>query len=158
MARLWVSSTTTAADLFLTVRLLDPSGKDVTFEGTVAPAVPVAQGWLRVSHRELDEARSLPYRPVHLHQRALPMEPGKPYPVDVEIWPTSIVVPQGYTLALTIQGKDFEFPHITSGFLKGSAPFLHEGRDPAVYGGAANAVFRGRYESYLMLPAISAGR
>ncbi|MBI2768944.1 MAG: CocE/NonD family hydrolase [Burkholderiales bacterium] len=155
MARLWVSSTTTDADLFLTIRLFDPAGKEITFEGTVAPAVPVAQGWLRLSHRDRDEKRSLPHRPVYLHQEAQPMEPGKPYQADVEIWPTSIVVPRGYTLALTVQGKDFEFPHISNGFFKGSAPFLHLGRDPKVYGGQQTLHSGGQYDAYLLLPAVS---
>lgn len=82
------------------------------------------------------------------------MEPGKPYPVDVEIRPTSIVVPPGYSLALTIQGKDFAFPHIASGFFKGSAPFLHEDRDAKVYGGQQTLNTGGEYESYLLLPSI----
>mgnify|MGYP003346559625 CR=1 FL=1 len=33
--------------------------------GQQGTPVPVAKGWLRVSHRELDPALSLPYRPYH---------------------------------------------------------------------------------------------
>ncbi|WP_051801009.1 CocE/NonD family hydrolase C-terminal non-catalytic domain-containing protein [Streptomyces sp. NRRL F-525] len=44
-ARLVVASSTTDADLFLTVRVLDPAGV-------------VAHGWLRASHRALDAERS----------------------------------------------------------------------------------------------------
>jgi hypothetical protein len=40
-----------------------------------------------------------------------PMTPGQLYEVKVEfICPTSIVVPEGYRLALTIQGKDWQPP------------------------------------------------
>jgi uncharacterized protein len=156
MARLWVSSSTTDADLYATLRLLDPSGKDVTLEGANAPAVPVAQGWLRLSHRDLDAAQSKPYRPMHVHREAAVVEPGKPYSADVEIWPTSIVVPPGYTLALTIQGQDFAFPQLTSGVFRGSAPFMHEGSDPEVYGGQQTLYTGGEYDSYLLLPAIPA--
>ncbi|WP_225032611.1 hypothetical protein [Paraburkholderia sp. XV] len=38
------------------------------------------------------------------------MTPGQLYPVDVEFTgPTSIVIPKGYRLALTIQGRDFGY-------------------------------------------------
>jgi hypothetical protein len=158
MAHLWVSSSTTDADLYVTLRLLDPSGKDVTFEGANAPAVPVAQGWLRLSHRQLDAAQSNPDRPMHVHREAATVEPNRPYVADVEIWPTSIVVPPGYTLALTIQGRDFAFPHIVNGVLRGSAPFMHEGSDSKVCGGRQILYTGGEYESYLLLPAIPADR
>ena len=36
------------------------------------------------------------------------MRPGEPVELDIEIWPTSIVVPPGYRLALTVSGKDYE--------------------------------------------------
>jgi len=156
MARLWVSSSTTDADLFVALRLLDPSGKDVTFEGANAPAVPVAQGWLRLSHRELDSARSRPYRPVHAHREPAVVDAGKPYAADVEIWPTSIVVPPGYTLALTVQGQDFAFPHLAAGVFRGSAPFMHEGSDSKIYGGRQTLHAGGEYDSYVLLPAMPA--
>lgn len=157
-AHLWISSSTIDADLYLTVRLLDPSGKDVTFEGANAPAVPVAQGWLRLSHRQQSEMQSELYRPVHTHREPAMLEPGKPYSADIEIWPTSIVVPPGYTLALTLQGRDFSFPHLTSGLFRGAAPFLHEGSDPKVYGGSQTLFTGGEYDSYLLLPAIPSER
>ena len=51
-ARLKLSSTTADADLFLVVRLFDPSGREVVFQGALDPHTPVAQGWLRASHRK----------------------------------------------------------------------------------------------------------
>jgi hypothetical protein len=38
------------------------------------------------------------------------MTPGTLYETDVEIWPTSVVVPKDFSLALTVQGKDWELP------------------------------------------------
>src|SRR5262249_27894412 len=57
--------------------------------------VPVAKGWLRVSHRELDAELSLPYRPYHRHLRRLYLMPGEIVKVEVEIWPTSMVFKKG---------------------------------------------------------------
>jgi uncharacterized protein len=53
-ARLVMSSSTADADLFLVLRLFDPSGKEKAFQGALDPHTPVAQGWLRASHRRLD--------------------------------------------------------------------------------------------------------
>lgn len=67
---------------------------------------PVAVGWLRVSHRELDASRSLPYLPVLAHQRALPMAADGPTPVTVEILPSGTVFEEGDALILVMQGRD----------------------------------------------------
>ncbi len=69
-ARLVVSSETDDADLFLVVRVFAPDLAEVTFPGNIDPHTPVAQGWLRASHRKLDPDRSLPYRPYHTHDPA----------------------------------------------------------------------------------------
>ena len=77
MAKLWVSSTTEDMDLLLTLRNIDPDGKDVLEVGQQGQPVPVAKGWLRVSHRELDPDLSLPYRPYHKHLRRLWLKPNE---------------------------------------------------------------------------------
>ena len=153
-AKLWVRTSTTDADFFVTLRLLDPQGKDVTFQGANAPAVPVTNGWLRLSHRQPDARRSTQWRPFYVHVEPQPVEPEADYAIDVEIWPTSVVVPAGYTLALTIQGEDFAFPHLTEGMFRGSFPFLHGGRDPKVFGGRQTILTGGKYDSHLLLPLI----
>ena len=66
-AKLFVSSDTTDADLFLVLRVFDPQGKEVAFIGSNDPRVPVGLGWLRASHRKLDPKESKPYRPYHSH-------------------------------------------------------------------------------------------
>ena len=59
--------------------------------------------------------------------------PGVPVELDVELWPTSIVVPAGYRVALTVRGKDYEYGGGSGGRLsnfknelKGCGPFLHD--------------------------------
>lgn len=155
-AVLWVASETEDMDLFLTLRAYDPSGKEVLFRGATDPAVPIAQGWLRVSHRATDPNRSRPWRPWRWHLQREPMEPGKPYRVEVEIWPTSIVLPPGYRLALRIDGRDFEREGAT-GPRKGSGPFLHthpKDRDPVIFQARNTILSGGKYDSHLLLPVI----
>jgi hypothetical protein len=68
-ARLFVSSTTSDADLFLVLRVFDPNGVEVVFQGALDPHTPVGQGWLRASHRKLDPALTTFYRPLSYARR-----------------------------------------------------------------------------------------
>ena len=162
-ARLWISSETTDADLFLVLRVLDPADKEVTFIGSNDPRVPVGLGWLRASHRKLDPELSQPYRPWHTHDEERPLNPGEPVEIDVEIWPTSIVVPPGYTLALTVHGKDYEVDGKDVALpnapypMKGVGPFLHidkDDRPPAVFDCRNTLHFAAGKQPYLLLPVI----
>ena len=147
--RLWVSSSTTDMDIFATLRVFDPAGKEVTFVGA-HETTTMAKGWLRVSHRKLDPKRSLPFRVFHAHDEIQKLTPGEIYPVDVEIWPTSMVFPKGYRLVLTLQGRDFEFPG-TSGRMLHNHP---EDRHPSEFGGLNTITTGASNESYLLLPVI----
>ena len=166
MARLFVSSTTKDADLFLIVRVFDPAGKELTFMGSTDPNTPIANGWLRVSHRRLDPQKSKPYRPYHPHDRAEPLTPGEVYECDVEIVTSCIVVPAGWRVALTVRGKDYEYEGELSEFGKrfhygtrGTGGMTHNepGNRPAdVFGGRVTLHSGGGRESYLLLPIIPA--
>ena len=155
-AKLFVSSSTTDLDLFVTLRAFNSAGKEITFKGANDPEAPVSQGWLRVSQRKLDPARSKPYRPFHPHDGHEKLTPGTVYEADVEIWPTSIVIPKGYTLALTISGQDFARPGAT-GMMKGSGIFMHDNATdrPAQEFAGANTIYTGGdTASYLLLPRV----
>jgi uncharacterized protein len=162
-AKLFVSSSTADADIFLVLRVLDPDGREVVFSGTVDPHTPVGQGWLRASHRKLDPRLSLPYRPYHSHDERWPLTPGEVVELDIEIWPTGIVVPPGYRIGLTVRGTDYEWdgPGVRlSNFkneLRGCGPFLHDDardRPPDVFGGDVTLHGGPGRESHLLLPVV----
>jgi predicted acyl esterase len=165
-AKLFVSSSTKDADLFLIVRVFDPQGKEVTFMGSTDPNTPIANGWLRVSHRWLDPRRSLPYRPYHPHDRVEPLTPGEVYECDVEIVTSCIVVPAGWRVALTVRGKDYEYEGELSEFGKkfhygtrGTGGMTHadpDDRPQAVFDNTVTLHAGGGRESYLLLPIIPA--
>ncbi|HEY2238906.1 MAG TPA: CocE/NonD family hydrolase [Streptosporangiaceae bacterium] len=165
-ARLYVSSSTTDADLFVTIRVLDPAGQDVTFVSGLDTAGVIGVGWLRASHRATDPARSLPYRPWHPHDHTDPLTPGEIVPVDIEIWPTSVIIPAGYRLAVTIQGRDFEFPGdgpwpaVYGVPMKGNGIFLHNDptdRPDDVYGGTTTLSAGPDQAPYVLLPFVPRG-
>ncbi|HUZ74884.1 MAG TPA: CocE/NonD family hydrolase [Stellaceae bacterium] len=155
--RLDVSSTTDDMDMFATLRAFDPQGKEVVFFSSTAPKAPVSQGWLRVSQRKLDPARTTAYRPYHTHGESEALTPGTIYAIEVEIWPTSLALPQGYRLALTLQGQDFDRPGEPRE--TGTGWFTHDDprdRPPARFAGT-NTVHTGPgREAYLLLPVIPA--
>src|SRR4029077_15852767 len=88
-ARLSVSSSTADADLFLVFRVFRADLREVTFMGAIDPHTPIAQGWLRASHRKLDSRLSQPWRPYHTHDEVQKLKPGEPVTLDIELWPTS---------------------------------------------------------------------
>ena len=67
-------------------------------------------GWLRASHRKTTRSAVGAWRPWHTHDEHEPLTPGEPVEVDVEIWPTSVIIPVGYRLGVSVQGRDFELP------------------------------------------------
>jgi hypothetical protein len=163
-AKLFVSSSTTDADLFLVVRVFDPSGEEVVFQGAIDPHTPIGQGWLRASHRKLDPELSEHYRPFHPHDEIEPLDPGTVYELDIEILPTSLVMPAGSRISLSVLGRDYEYPGPSGGFLsnfknelRGCGPFLHDDprdRPAEVFDNTVTLHAGGQYESWIQLPVI----
>ncbi len=77
--------------------------KDIAPDGS---ETMISKGWLKASHRELDESKSKPYRPYHPHTRSLPIVPGRIYEYAIDIRDTSNVFKAGHRLQLVIKGQD----------------------------------------------------
>jgi len=106
-------------DIFLTLRHLDASGKEIHYTGTAGDGVPLAKGWLRVSLRKVHEDNSknrpwLPHREYYSGD-VQPVVPDQVYGVDVEIWPTNVVIEKGGQIIL----------EAASGDTQGSGIFQH---------------------------------
>jgi putative CocE/NonD family hydrolase len=144
--KLFVSSSTEDMDIHATIRNIGPDGNDLWEVGQQGQPVPVAKGWLRASHRKLDPARTLPWRPYHAHDERRWLAKGEVAECDVEIWPTSMVFRKGHRLRLDIQPRDGA----------GSAPYTHYSAD---YNTGDNMIhLGGSRASYLLLPLIPAAK
>jgi putative CocE/NonD family hydrolase len=66
----------------------------------------ITEGSLRASHRSLDQQKSKPGRPYHPHTDPQPIEPGKFYDYDLEIWPTAYRLGPGHRLQLRLTSTD----------------------------------------------------
>ena len=163
--KLFLSSSTRDADLFIILRVFDAQDNEVLFQGALDPKTPIAQGWLRASHRKLDRTLSLPYRPYHTHDEKQPLTPGEIVELDIEIWPSCIVVPKGHRVALTIKGKDYDHGQSAASLsnmknpMSGCGPFMHDDpqdRPPEIFGGKVTLHFGPQYPALLLLPVIPA--
>lgn len=77
--------------------------QDIDVEGSEKV---VSKGWLKASHRELDQGKSKPHQPFHPHTRSIPIEPGKIYEYAIDIKETSYVFKAGHRIQLKIKGQD----------------------------------------------------
>jgi putative CocE/NonD family hydrolase len=145
--KLWLSADLAAdADVFVVYEKLDRNGQIVPFiYSQMSDDGPPAYGWLRASHRELDEARSTPERPYHKHERNLWLIHRVPVELDIEIWPTNIVFEAGESLRLIIRGTEYNIGE-GSGFVLKHWPLRNDGHHIIHTGGF--------FESYLLLPFV----
>ncbi|BAK65609.1 putative hydrolase [Sphingobium sp. SYK-6] len=146
--KLWVEAQgADDMDLFVAIQKLDAAGEPVgmTFYAFFENG-PVALGWLRASHRALDEARSTPWQPVHPHDREEKLEPGVPVPVEIEIWPSSTLFHAGETLRVVVKGMDI---------YRDGLPMLPFARHEDLRNAGTHVIHTGgAFDSHLLVPVI----
>jgi predicted acyl esterase len=133
-------------DIFVALQKIDRAGYIVPFPffGNHDDG-PVALGWLRVSHRQLDKKKSTPYQPVHKHQREAKLKPGEIVPIEVEIWPSSTLFQPSEKLRVVVQGSDiYSYPY--ERHTNEHTASVNRGRH-VIYTG-------GKYDSHLLVPVI----
>ena len=131
------ASSATDTDWYAKVADVGPDGTETI----------ITEGALRASHRALDKKRSRPERPYHPHDKAEPIEPGRFYAYDLEIWPTAWELAPGHRLQLRVTSSDLPT------HLPGS--FVVDESDPSsvsvqLHEPATNTIRLG--ESHLVLP------
>lgn len=72
------------------------------------PERELTRGWLKASHRALDEERSTPWKPFHRLTREAqePVEPGEVVEYDIEILATANQFRKGHRICLDIASMD----------------------------------------------------
>ena len=123
----------------------------------------IAMGWLRASHRKLVPEKTLPYRPFHAHDEKWPLIPGEKVDLDVEIWPTSVIIPKGYRVGINLTGTDYELTDESQWTTatpwgtvwKGSADYTHKGDSwMKELHGNTTLHAEGAEKPYILLPII----
>jgi predicted acyl esterase len=147
--KLWVQADgSDDMDLFVALQKIDRAGYIVPFPffGNHDDG-PVALGWLRVSHRELDYNKSTPFQPVHTHRKEQKLKEGEIVPVEIEIWPSCTLFERGEKLRVVVQGSDIY-----------SYPFeRHTNEHTATVNKGEHVIYTGgKYDSHLLVPVIPA--
>ncbi|MFG1605954.1 CocE/NonD family hydrolase [Actinoplanes sp. NPDC049265] len=145
-----VSSTHHDMDIYVSVRVIGENGDEVDFTGFSTSGyperpIPLSMGWLKASHRRVDEERSTEYTVKHTHRQAdyAPLEPGQPVDVEIELTPTTGLVRRGQRIRVDVQPYD------------GVAHGMHHAYDPSYHDGARNTVHTGPGRlGYVQLPLI----
>jgi predicted acyl esterase len=148
--KVWVSAEEADdMDLLVGIKKLDTENNEVYFYGTAMSAYVkgmVARGWLRLSQRESDEEKSVPWQPFLKHEGERKVRPGEIVLAEIEILPSSTLFFKGETMRLVIQGKDL-VEGDPSGWL-GYTYLLNKGMH-SIYAG-------GEYDSHLLIPVVPA--
>lgn len=137
-------------DLFVGVEKLDRAGDEVYFFSASGGNAngPVSRGWLRASKRELNAARSTPWRPVLAFTDDLPLPRGEVVGVQIAIMPSGTTFAAGETLRVVIQSW--------------SVPGQFEGGETRQWGAHQDGQCRihtgGRYPARLLIPVIGWGK
>ncbi|WP_419962265.1 CocE/NonD family hydrolase [Psychrobacillus sp. BM2] len=148
--KLWVSANDTDdMDIFVGIKKYDRRGNEVFLpDFNHIENGQVANGWLRVSHRELDTDRSTPYQPVLKHKRLLKLKKDEIVPVEIEILPSSILLKSGESLVLVIKGSEIIIEDNPSGNTR------RYGHTETVNKGTHSVYAGGKYDSFLLVPVI----
>ena len=95
-ADLWIAAQARDVDLQVTLTELRPDGKEMLIQS----------GWLRASHRALDEQQSSPLRPRQVHTAATRAElrPGQPALVRIELFPFAHLFRAGSRIRVSVAG------------------------------------------------------
>jgi len=148
--KLWVEADgADDMDLFVTIQKLDEEGKQLPMRYQAGDSVyyahPGLPGKLRVSLRELDLERSKEYKPVRNYLHPQPLRPKEIVPVDVEVWPTSILWHAGQQIRAVVSAYYFrekgwwEAAAFTWETINRGTHIIHTG---------------GEYDSHLLVPVI----
>jgi len=146
--RLWVEADgADDMDIFVYVCKLNKSGEPLLARVLDFPN-PGVRGMLRVSHRELDEAKSTQSEPYQPHRREQFLKPKEIVPVEIGIWPIGMLWHAGQQLSVTIKG--FNSPWLEDTMFPNGPIFHYEVRNKGEH------IFHtgGKYDSHLLIPKI----
>ncbi len=143
-AKLWVE-VDGHNDMDVYVRVLSLDAEDnILYHNAILYKYSGPNGMLRASHRELDPEKSTICEPYHPHKTLSYLSPGEIVPIEIGIWPTSLLFHKGEKLRLIVAGYDYlglEGHYRPVEVFNKGTHILHTGGD---------------YDSHLIIPVIPA--
>ena len=110
--------------------------------------VQISTGWLKASHREIDDSKSMSWAPYHPNTRPVPVVAGEMYEYAIKIFPMSNMFKKGHCIELEI--RSIENPNDPAlGLLPPESFHLNSGR------ATTHKIYRDKdHQSHLLLPII----
>jgi len=143
-AKLWVEAEGfDDMDVYVRVTQLDPDGS-MPYHNAYFYKYTGPDGRLRVSMRKLNPEKSTYERPYHEYDEQEMLTKGEIVPIEIELWPTSMLWHQGQKLLFTISGFDW-------------CPYPPGDRPVSCPNNKGMHVIHtgGRYDSYLLVPKVN---
>ena len=103
---LYASSTRNDTDFIVKLSEQSPQSPGDRGKGLNPASQVVTKGWLRASHRALDEKHSTEMEPYHLHTRPKPIKPGGVYKFDISVEPNAFRFKKGNRIRLELANGD----------------------------------------------------
>jgi uncharacterized protein len=106
--KLTLRASSTAHDTDFFVKLSDqlPQSAEEFAQGVNPGFEVVTRGWLRASHRALDETLSTPETPIHRHDAEVPLIPGEATTFEISLEPQAYLFKAGHRIRLEIVNGD----------------------------------------------------
>ena len=118
----------------------------------------LSKGFLKASHRALDQKRTKPWEPFHTHTKPEPVTPGQIYEYAIAMAPTSNIFPANHRIKLDI----FSMDHSMARDWKAAPPTIGMSHYPWHVCSRKTTVHRiyhdGGFPSHLLLPIIPPGK
>jgi putative CocE/NonD family hydrolase len=103
---LYASSTARDTDFFVKLSEQYPQPAEDRAKGLNPASQVVTKGWLRASHRALDEKRSTEMEPYYTHADPQPLKPGEVYRFDISVEPNAFRFRKGSRIRLELANGD----------------------------------------------------
>ena len=103
---LFASSTQRDTDFIIKLSEQYPQSSEERAKGINPAYQIVTKGWLRASHRALDESHSSEMEPYHLHGQPEALKPGEVYRFDISLEPNAYQFKKGNRIRLEIVNGD----------------------------------------------------
>jgi len=105
--KLWVEAESAQdMDVYTRICTLDENGEKL-YQNAILYEFSGPNGMLRVSHRELDPAKSTICEPYHPHKTLSYLSPGEIVSIEIGIWPTSQLFHKGEQIQVVVAGYDY---------------------------------------------------
>lgn len=104
--QLYASSTASDTDFIVKLAEQMPQSLEDRARGVNPQSQIVTQGWLRASHRALDQERSTEVEPYHTHTKPEPLTPNEIYRFDISLEPQAYRFKKGNRIRLEIVNGD----------------------------------------------------